>query len=512
VAAPAGSSGSHDVPALRVRGLTKQFPGVRALDGVTFDLRPGEVHAVLGENGAGKSTLMNLIYGLLRPDAGEMELWGRPYTPASPKDAAAAGIGMVHQHFMLIPAMTVVENLALGAEPRRGPALDLDAAAARMRDLSARYGIAVDPRARVTDLSVGMRQRVEILKALYRDARLLILDEPTALLTPQETRELFGAIRTFIARGLSVIFISHKLDEVLEISHRVTVLRHGQVIATQPTREATPRALARQMVGREIATSLDRAPQPQAAPLLRVVNLEAPGLGPATFDVRAGEILGIAGVEGNGQEALVGALAGLVPARGAVHLDGTALDRLGVRGRLEAGLGLIPSDRQEDGLVLPMTVAENLALRRFYRPPFSRRGLLALSYWNEQADRMVRAYDVRPPRSRAAVSTLSGGNQQKVVLAREIEAGPAVLIASQPTRGLDVGATEFMHRQLLALRDRGRGILLVSLDLDEILAVSDRISVLYRGRLTDAIARTDADREELGLLMMGAPQGEEQPA
>jgi len=503
----------HDAPALLVRGLTKQFPGVRALDAVTFDLRPGEVHAVLGENGAGKSTFMNVLYGLVRPDAGEMELWGRPYAPASPKDAAAAGIGMVHQHFMLIPALTVVENLALGAEPRRGPALDLDAAAARMRDLSAGYGIVVDPRARVADLSVGMRQRIEILKALYRDARLLILDEPTALLTPQETRELFGAVRAFIGRGLSVIFISHKLDEVLEISHRVTVLRHGRVVATQPTREATPRLLARQMVGREIATSLDRAPQPQAVPMLRVTNLEAEGLGPVTFDVLAGEILGIAGVEGNGQEALVGALAGLVPARGAVGLSGTPLDRLGVRGRVEAGLGLIPSDRQEDGLVLPMTVAENLALRQFYRPPYSRWGRLVLSYWNAQADRMVRAYDVRPPHPQVAVSTLSGGNQQKVVLAREIEAGPMVLIASQPTRGLDVGATEFVHRQLLALRAHGRGILLISLDLDEILAISDRISVLYRGQLTDAMARSDANREELGLLMMGAAaRGKGQPA
>lgn len=495
-------------PVLQVHRLVKQFPGVRALDGVEFELTRGEVHAILGENGAGKSTFMNVLYGLLRPDEGEIRLWDRPYAPASPNEAVAAGVGMVHQHFMLIPALTVAENVALGSEPRKGLALDLDAVVARLKDLSEAFGLEVSPRARVADLSVGMRQRVEILKAFYRDARLLILDEPTALLTPQEVRELFSVIPQFTARGVSVIFISHKLDEVSEIAQRVTVMRRGKSVDTRPTAGVTPRELARLMVGRDVALKYELPPSRPGAPLLATKGLSAEGLEPIDLDVREGEILAVAGVEGNGQEPLIGALAGLLSARGAVTLGGRSIEHLSVRGRVEAGLGLVPSDRQDEGLVLPLSVAENLALRRYYRPPFGRRGLLALRYWFDHAGAAVEEFDVRPPRPRAKAGALSGGNQQKVVLAREILAEPKVLIASQPTRGLDIGAAEFVHEKLIALRSRRRGVLLISLDLDEVLGLADRVMVLYRGRSMGVLGRANADREKVGLMMLGHSEAE----
>jgi simple sugar transport system ATP-binding protein len=483
----------------------KEFPGgVRALAGVNFDLNEGEVHAILGENGAGKTTFMNILYGLLRPDAGEVYLWGKPYTPASPRDAVAAGVGMVHQHFMLIPALTVAENVALGDEPHRGPALDLEQVVKRLLELAETFGLTVNPRAKVADLSVGMRQRVEILKAFYRRARLLILDEPTALLTPQEVHELFKVIPEFTARGVSVIFISHKLAEVTEVAQRVTVVRRGESIDTLPTAGVTAPELARMMVGREVEMHLQREAAAPGAILLETRGLAAAGLEPFDLTLRQGEIVAVAGVEGNGQEPLIGALSGLLPASGEVLLDGQPLQSLPVRERRESGLGLVPSDRQEEGLVLPLTVAENLALRQYYQPPFARGGVLNLSYWVERAGDAVESYDVRPPRPKAGAGALSGGNQQKVVLAREILADPKVLIASQPTRGLDIGATEFVHKQLLHLRDEGRGVLLVSLDLDEILALADRVAVLYRGRLMGILPRAEATRERVGLLMLGS--------
>ncbi len=499
----AGTDGERGRPVLVVRNLVKRFPGIVALDGIDFDLRAGEVHAVLGENGAGKSTLMHILYGLIRPDAGEMMLWGRRYAPSSPRDAVLAGVGMVHQHFLLIPALTVVQNVVLGDEPRRGLVVDLRAAEDRIDDLCAAYGIEADPKALVADLSVGMRQRVEVLKALYRNARLLILDEPTALLTPQETRHLFRAIQELTARGISVIFISHKLDEVRLVSQRVTVLRRGRAVGTERSDEITPRELARRMTGHEVTTSRGRRASTAGEPLLRIEDLSAQGAGPLTLDLRAGEILGVAGIEGNGQEALIGALSGLIPARGKVWLGGARIDHLTVRQRVEAGLGLVPSDRQEDGLVLPMSAAENLALRSYYRRPYARWGVLDLTRWYRQAPERLKAFDVRPPSAGVKAGALSGGNQQKLILAREIGAEPRVLIASQPTRGLDVGAAEFVHRRLLGLRDNGHGILLVSLDLDEVLALSDRIAVLARGRIAGLMPRREAEREELGLLMMG---------
>lgn len=498
---------TSQTPVLRVRGLVKQFPGVRALDGVDFELLPGEAHAILGENGAGKSTLMNVLYGLLRPDEGSLELWGRPYAPTSPREAVLAGIGMVHQHFMLIPALTVVENVALGAEPRRGLVIDLDAAAERLTRLSETYHLGVDPRAKVGDLSVGMRQRVEILKAFYREARLLILDEPTALLTPQESRELFSAIREFRDRGLSVIFISHKLDEVREVAARVTVVRRGKTIGTRDIGDVTSLELARMMVGHDVVMAKNPGGELGEKVILEIRDLSTAGLTPTSLELREGEILGVAGVEGNGQEELIGALTGLLPSTGEVVLEGRPIGGLSVRKRVEAGLGLVPSDRQEEGLVLGMSVAENLALRRYYRPPYGHGGLLNVKYWIKSAEELVRSYDVRPPLTKATAGSLSGGNQQKVVLAREISADPKVLIASQPTRGLDVGATEFVHQGLLNLRNGGRGVLLVSLDLDEILALSDRIAVFYKGRLMQIMSRESADRDTLGLLMMGVEPG-----
>lgn len=493
---------------LEVEGLSKTFPGVRALHNVHFSLEAGEVHAILGENGAGKTTFMNILYGLVRPDTGRIRLWGKPYAPRSPAQAAASGIGMVHQHFMQIPALTVAENIALGAEPRRGLRLDLATVEQKIEELSSRFGLSVNPRARVEDLSVGLRQRVEILKAFYREARLLILDEPTALLTPQESRELFAAVRRFKEQGIPVIFISHKLAEVEEIADRISVLRRGEMVATLKAHEATPVELARLMVGREVALNLEPPPQEPGPPLLRVEELRAPQLGPLSFEILAGEILGVAGVEGNGQEPLIQALAGLIPSQGRIELAGKELHHLGVRARMEAGLRLIPSDRQEEGLVLRMSVADNFSLRDFYRPPLAQRGLLRVNLWLQRARELIDRFDVRPPEPRARAGALSGGNQQKVVLAREIAAQPKVLIASQPTRGLDVGATEFVHRELLELRRQGFGVLLVSLDLDEILTLSDRVLVLYRGQIAGLLKRAEAHREQIGLLMLGAERVE----
>ncbi len=490
-------------PVLETSGLVKSFQGVRALDGVDFDLLPREVHAVLGENGAGKSTLMNLLYGLLRPDTGKMTLWGRPYHPSSPREASVLGVGMVHQHFMLIPDLSVAENISLGVESGNALILDLKTTARHIRELSEKYGLPVDPWARVADLGVGMRQRVEIIKAFYRHAKLLILDEPTALLTPQESRELFKGLQSFVEQGMPVVLISHKLEEVREIAERITVLRQGCKIGTVSAEDTTPRELVRMMVGREISTRLKRETEAGNGEILKVEGLSLTGLQPLSFSLKRGEILAIAGVEGNGQEPLVNGLTGSMPARGKVSLDGKPIEGASVRRRRESGLNWVPSDRQQEGLVLSMSVAENLALREYYQPPFSYRGWLNLKSIARMALNAVRSFDVRPPLVGVPVHSLSGGNQQKVVAARELLANPKVLLASQPTRGLDIGAEEFVHRQLLRLRHQGCGILLVSSDLDEILELSDRIAILHRGKLMGVVERKNAVREEIGMLMMG---------
>jgi ABC-type uncharacterized transport system ATPase subunit len=498
-----------DAPLLELRGITKRFPGVVANDAVDFELVKGEVHALLGENGAGKSTLMSILYGLYHPDEGEIRLNGEPVQIASPRDAIDLGIGMVHQHFMLIPVMTVAENIVLATEPRRGPFLDLAGAEKRVRDLSAQFGLAVRPDARVASTSVGMQQRAEILKALYRGAEILILDEPTAVLTPQEARELFEIIRSLQAEGKSIVFITHKLNEVLEIADRITVLRQGKRVDTVAREGATPAGLARLMVGREVVLRVEKSPSEPGEPLLAVedlVVLDERGLEAVrgvSFEVRAGEIVGIAGVDGNGQAELIDALTGLrQPSGGRITAAGKDITTAGSRERLDLGVGHIPQDRQLRGLVLDFTLAENLALHDFRKEPDSRWGWLYPRRLIERAARILREFDVRGGGPQTLAAGLSGGNQQKVVIAREVSRDPRVLVAAQPTRGLDVGAIEFVHRRLVAERDEGRAILLVSLELDEIQSLSDRVLVLYEGQIVGEYP-PDVPEEELGIAMTG---------
>jgi general nucleoside transport system ATP-binding protein len=495
---------------LEMRHVTKRFPGIVANDDVSFDLREGEVHALLGENGAGKSTLMNILYGLYHPDEGEILIKGSPVRLGSPSAAIEAGVGMVHQHFMLIPVMTVAENIVLAEEPTRdGVLLDIREAERRVQEISDRYGLAVDPGARIQDITVGQQQRVEILKALYRDADILVLDEPTAVLTPQEAQELFEVVRQLTARGKSIIFISHKLNEVLEIADRITVLRRGKLIETLPAQGATEESLARLMVGREVLLRVAKTPAQPSETLLEISDLSVyddrgiEKVRGVSFEVRAGEIVGIAGVDGNGQTELIDAMTGLrKPAAGTVRVAGADVTNGNVLTHLHAGLGHIPEDRQRRGLVLDFTIAENVALHDFRGPPESRLGWLFPATMLSRARRLIKEFDVRGGGARTRAGGLSGGNQQKVILAREIDRDPKVLIAAQPTRGLDVGAIEFIHRRLVTERDEGRGVLLVSLELEEVLSLADRILVIYEGQIVGEFPPT-ATEEELGVAMTG---------
>ena len=503
-------------PVLELRGITKRFPGVLANDHVDFDLRRGEVHALLGENGAGKSTLMNILYGLYHPDEGEIVIKGKRVTIDSPKAAIEHGIGMVHQHFMLIPVMTVAENIVLATEPRRGGVLlDYDAAIARVRNLAATFNFAIDPDAKVESITVGQQQRVEILKALYRGADILILDEPTAVLTPQEADELFGILKTLQREGMSIIFISHKLREVLEIAERITVLRRGKKVETVQREGATRDTLARLMVGREVLLRVDKTPAQPGDPVLEVEDLSVlddrglEAVRGVSLEVRAGEIVGIAGVDGNGQTELIDALTGLRPSKsGRVVVDNIDLTGTNADHHLESGMGHIPEDRQRRGLVLDFTLAENLALHDYDKQPFSHFGWLRPGRIVTWAGGLLREFDVRGGQAQTRASSLSGGNQQKVVVAREVTRDPRVLVAAQPTRGLDVGAIEFVHRRLVEERDEGRAVLLISLEIDEILSLSDRILVIYEGRIVEEY-EPDVTEHQLGIAMTGGTREQE---
>jgi ABC-type uncharacterized transport system ATPase subunit len=505
-----------DKPAvLELREITKKFGPVVANDRVDFDLRPGEVHALLGENGAGKSTLMSVLYGLYSPTSGEILVDGKPVSIDSPNDAIDLGIGMVHQHFMFIPVMTIAENIVLGNEPVKSGAsrpmgiLDRRTARKRVQELSDRYGLAVDPDARIEDVSVGMQQRVEILRALYRGARILVLDEPTAVLTVQEIAELMEVLRRLKADGTAIIFISHKLGEVLEIADRVTVLRRGKSMGTVPRAGATEQSLARMVVGRDVIFRVDKEPANPQGPILTVEDLhvlddrDLEAVRGASLTVRAGEIVAIAGVDGNGQHELVEAITGIrPPASGLIEVNGVDITGRGVRVASAAGVAHIAEDRHRVGLVLPFTLAENLGLRRYRSAPLSRHGWLNPKAFFALAKRLLGAFDVRGGTPDTPASALSGGNQQKLCIAREIDSNPELLIAHQPTRGLDVGAIEFVHSQLIEQRDAGKAVLLVSLESEEVRSLADRIIVIYEGRIV-AEFPPDATEEDLGIAMTG---------
>lgn len=498
--------------AVYMRGIRKEWPGVVANDNVNLVVARGEIHALVGENGAGKTTLMNILYGLVRPDSGAIFINGRPAHIAGPRDAIRLGIGMVHQHFMLIPVFTVGENIVLGREPG-GPFGVYHAAltAEKIRELGEQYGLSVDPMAKAGDLSVGQQQRVEIIKVLYRGANILIFDEPTAVLTPQETQELFHILRGLAAQGKTIIFITHKLREVLEVSHRVTVLRRGRVAGNLITANTTQEEIARLMVGREVLLRVEKEPACPGPVVLRVQNLTAiseqglPVVRGVSFDLHAGEILGIAGVEGNGQAELVQMLAGMrQPTSGTILLEGRDITHYNARQVRRAGIAHIPEDRRESGLILNYTVAQNLVLGRHRWPQFARyRFLLRLRAILAWARRLIQEFDIRTSGPQALARALSGGNQQKAVVARELAAEPKVLIAAQPTRGVDIGAIEFIHRRLVQQRDNGAAVLLVSAELDEIRSLSDRIAVMYEGQIM-SIEPSSVSEERLGLLMAGA--------
>ncbi len=497
--------------AVEMRGTTKEFPGVIANDKVDFAVRPGEIHALVGENGAGKSTLMNVLYGLVHADSGEILIDGKPAHIGGARDAIAHGIGMVHQHFMLIPVFTVGENVMLGREPVTGPGFYNRAKAREeIAALTRKYGLALDPDARMGELPVGLQQRAEIVKVLYRGANILILDEPTGVLTPQESKELFGVLRDLVKTGKTIIFISHKLREVLEISDRITVMRRGKVVGHLVTKDTTEQEIATMMVGREVLLRVDKKPAQPGPVTFKVENLTAssdrgvPALKGVSFELRQGEILGIAGVEGNGQSELVEVLAGTRRATGGRVLladkDVTAFD---ARTERDAGIAFIPEDRRGTGLVLNYSVADNLILGRQRTPKFAWRELvLKLIAIKEWARRLVKEFDIRTPSIETAARNLSGGNQQKIIVAREMASRPRVLLAAQPTRGVDIGAIEFIHRRLVAERDEGTAVLLVSAELDEIRSLSDRIAVIYEGKIV-SIEPGDAPEERLGLLMTG---------
>ncbi len=498
-------------PILKMVGITKQFPGVLANSNVNFDVNPGEIHALVGENGAGKSTLMNILYGLYQPDQGEIFLRGQKVTIKDSHTAINQGLGMVFQHFMLVPPLTVAENVVLGAEPRRGVFFDMAGAVSQVEEISDRYGLKVDPLARVENISVGIQQRVEIIKTLYRGAEILVLDEPTAVLTPQEVAELYKILRLLKEQGKTIIFITHKLKEIMAVTDRVTVLRHGEVAGTVLTGQTSREELARMMVGRDVMLQVNKQPACLGETVLQVNSLKAnnsrnlPALRDISFSVRAGEIFGIAGVEGNGQSELVEVVTGLRPVTGGdVLLHGESVKNLSPRVIREKGVAHVPEDRHKRGLVLDFDLAENTVLGVHHKKPFSgRRGILNWHNIYETAERLLKKYDVRTAGRQVAARSLSGGNQQKLIVARELEQDPVLIVVSQLTRGVDIGAIEYIHNRILEERDRGKAVLLISAELQEIMTLADTIGVMYEGRLVATMPAAGADEEKLGLLMTG---------
>jgi len=495
---------------IEMKGITKVFPGTIANDNVDFELLRGETHVLLGENGAGKTTLMNILYGLYKQEKGEIYVSGNLVNISTPNDAIKLGIGMVHQHFMLVHNFTVAQNIILGIEPKKGLKIDMNKAISDVKEISEKYGFAIDPNSVIEDISVGQQQKVEILKALYRGAEILILDEPTAVLTPQEILELGNIIRNIEKEGKSVILITHKLKEVMIMSDRVTIIRRGKVTGTVKTEETSIDELAELMVGRKVNLTVDKQPAVIKGEILKIENLCAkdqrglPAVEDLNLTVYGGEILGIAGVDGNGQSEFIEVLTGLrKPKSGSIEINGKSIYGKSPRTIMSAGVGHIPEDRQKRGLILDYSLFENSILGIHKNVPFSKGIVMNYNEIRKHCDKLIREFDVRTPNSDVTAQALSGGNQQKLIAAREISKDPELLIAAQPTRGLDVGAIEYIHKRLVAERDKGKAVLLVSLELDEILSLSDRIAVMYDGKIVDILKREDATEKKLGILMAG---------
>jgi general nucleoside transport system ATP-binding protein len=505
-------------PILELINITKRFPGVLANDQINLTLEEGEIHVLLGENGAGKTTLMNILYGLYHQDEGKILVRGKEVRIKSPSDAIANGIGMVHQHFMLIPVFTVTENVMLGMESlRMGDFLDRKSSAERIQQISEQYGLQVHPEDYVKDLPVGVQQRVEIIKLLYREADILILDEPTAVLTPQETNELIKIMRSLVAQGKSIIFITHKLKEVVEIADRITVIRRGRVVGSTTPSEANELSLAEMMVGRAVQLEIEKTPPKVGEVVLEVKDLVVldqryqVAVDNISFDVCAGEIVGIAGVQGNGQTELVEALTGMKHAEsGSIRLLGEDISRASPREITELGTAHVPEDRQRDGLVLSFPIADNLIINTYYKPPVNKGVILQRPAIKKRAENLVQEFDIRTPSIATTAGSLSGGNQQKVIIAREFSRPIKMLVASQPTRGLDVGSIEYIHRRIMEKRDDGCAVLVVSSELDEVFELADRIAVMYRGKIMDILTASETTKEEVGLLMAGI-QPEKKP-
>ncbi len=496
---------------LNMEGITKVFPGVKANDNINIELKEGEILALVGENGAGKTTLMKILFGLYRPDAGSIRIKGKSTYIKNPKDAIRQGIGMVHQHFMLVPPFSVIENIVLGDETHKAGVLRFEEPMKRINRLMEENHLFLNPLDKLEDLSVGLQQRVEILKILYRGAEILVFDEPTAVLTPQEVDELFKTFRFLKKQGKGIIFISHKLDEVLDISDRLTVIRHGKIVRTLPCEEATKPLISELMVGKPVLLNVDNPAMKPGKRVLEMKNITmnrdhgSEVLTDLSFHVREGEIYGIAGVEGNGQTELVRAVAEKAPlVSGEILLNGVCIRNWNVRKRREAGISHIPEDRHKYGLLLSFSLVDNMALGRHHKPPFvTRYQVIKKKAIEEFARKSIREYDVRTPSENVPANTLSGGNQQKLIIAREMNASPVLLLSSQPTRGVDIGATEFIYKQIVKAKTEGRAVLLISADLDEIFALSDRIGVIYKGQISKEFTREEATREEVGFYMMG---------